>query len=52
MHSVIPRSPHCPVFFIAFSGGERPGPFYHMNDVSVYQGRQRGGVVPHRIKRG
>ena len=21
---------------------ERPGPFYHMNDVSVYIGRQRG----------
>ena len=21
----------------------RPGPFYHMNDVSVYLGRQRGG---------
>ena len=22
--------------------GGRPGPFYHVNDVSVYQGRQRG----------
>ena len=24
------------------SGGGRPGPFYHVNDVSVYLGRQRG----------
>ena len=23
--------------------GGRPGPFYHVNDVSVYLGRQRGG---------
>ena len=23
--------------------GGRPGPFYHVNDVSVYQGKQRGG---------
>ena len=26
--------------------GGRPDPFYHVNDVSVYLGRQRGGVVP------
>ena len=25
------------------NGGVRPGPFYYVNDVSVYQGRQRGG---------
>ena len=24
----------------------RPGPFYHVNDISVYLGRQRGGGVP------
>ena len=28
------------------NGGGRPDPFYHMNDISVYLGRQRGGVVP------
>ena len=27
------------------NGGGRPGPFYHVNDVSVYQGKQRGGEV-------
>ena len=31
------------------NGGGRPGIFYHVNDVSVYLGRQRGGGVPHRI---
>ena len=30
------------------NGGGRPGPFYHVNDVSVYLGRQRGGGVPDR----
>ena len=25
-----------------------PGPFYHVNDVSVYLSRQRRGGVPHR----
>ena len=30
------------------NGGGRPGPFYHVDDVSVYLGRQRGGGVPHR----
>ena len=25
------------------NGGGRPGPFYHVNDISVYLGRQRGG---------
>ena len=28
------------------NGGRRPGIFYHMNDVSVYLGRQRRGGVP------
>ena len=27
------------------NGGGRPGSFYHVNDVSVYLGRQRGGGV-------
>ena len=44
--SPVPRPTHCPVL-IAFSMqkqrvGGRPGPFYHVNDVSVYLGRQRG----------
>ena len=30
------------------NGGERPGIIYHVNDVSVYLGRQRGGGVPRR----
>ena len=29
------------------NGGGRPGLFYHVNDVSVYLGRQRRGGVPH-----
>ena len=28
------------------NGGGRPGIFYHVNDVSVYLGRQRGGRGP------
>ena len=31
------------------NGGRRPGPVYHVNDISVYLGRQRGvGEVPDR----
>ena len=30
------------------NGRRRPGTIYHVNDVSVYQGRQRGGGVPDR----
>ena len=30
------------------NGGGRPGQFYHVNDISVYLGRQRGGGVPGR----
>ena len=29
-------------------GEGRPGPFYHVNDVSVYLARQRGEGVPNR----
>ena len=32
----------------AKTGGGRPGPFYYVNNVSVYLGRQRGGGVPRR----
>ena len=28
------------------NGGGWPGQFYHVNDISVYLGRQRGGGVP------
>lgn len=31
-----------PVFEVCKNGEERPGPFYHVNEVSVYLGRQRG----------
>ena len=42
--ALLPRPSHRP-FLVACSmqnGGGRPGPFYHVNDVSVYLGRQRG----------
>ena len=33
-------------FWAVCKNGEgRPGPFYHVNDVSVYQGKQSGGEV-------
>ena len=47
--SLIPRSSHRPVLIACSmhkNGGERPGPFYHVNDVSVYLGRQTGGGSP------
>ena len=47
LHSLVPS--HRPVFDVlqyAKNRGGEPGPFYHINDVSVYQGRQRGGGVP------
>ena len=47
--SHIPRSSQCPVFDhlqYAKSEGGRPGPFYDVNDVSVYLGRQRGKGSP------
>ena len=31
------------------NGGGRPGSFYHVNDVSVYVGRQSGGRVLDRM---
>ena len=37
--SFVPRPSHCPVLSIAVC------PFYHMNDISVYLGRQRGRVL-------
>ena len=38
---------HCSVFDYSMQNkGERPGSIYHMNDVKVYLGRQRGGGVP------
>ena len=44
--SLVPRPSHCPVFdryAVCKSGGRRPGIFHHVNDVSVYLGRQRRG---------
>ena len=49
--SLVPRPSHHPVFWsfaVCKNGGGRPGPFYHMNDISVYLSRQRGEGVPHR----
>ena len=43
--SLVPRPSHHPVFV---HRGGRPGIFYHVNDVSVYLGRQKGGRVPHQ----
>ena len=48
--SLVPRPSHHPVFWslaVCKNGGGRPGPFYHMNDISVYLSRQRGEGVPH-----
>ena len=45
MCRLVPRPSHHPEFDhlqYAKNGGGRPGPFYHVNDVSVYLGRQRG----------
>ena len=49
LHSLVPRPSHRPVFdHLQYAKTEvgRPGPFYHVNDVSVYLGRQRGGRGP------
>ena len=47
MPSLIPRPSHRPVFYrLQYkkkNGGGRPGIFYHVNDISVYLDRQRGG---------
>ena len=47
--SLVPRPSHRPVFDrlqCAKTEGEGLGAFYHVNDVSVYLGRQRrGGVI-------
>ena len=47
--SLVPRPSHRPVFDrlqFAKNGGGRPVIFYHVNDISVYLGRQRGGRGP------
>ena len=47
--SLVPRPFHRPVLIACSmhkNGGERPGPFYHVNDVSVYLGRETGGGSP------
>ena len=46
-HSLVPGLPTVQ-FLIAIACSMqkqrgRPGPFYHVNDISVYLGRQRGG---------
>ena len=48
--SLIPRLSHRPVMITCSmqNRGGRPGPFYHVNNISFYLGRQRGGGVPHR----
>ena len=45
--SLVPRPSHHPLFEYSIqNGGERPGPFHHKSDVSIYLGRQkRGGRV-------
>ena len=37
-----PRPSHCPSLLLAVckNRGGRPGPFYHMNDISVYLSRR------------
>ena len=45
MHdSLIPRPSHHPVLDHK-NGGGRPGPFYHVNDISLYLGRRGEGGV-------
>ena len=45
--SLIPRPSHCPVFdrlqYAKMEGEGLHGPFYHVNDVSVYLGQQKRG---------
>ena len=54
--SLIPRPSHGPVFDHSQYAKTRGklGPFYHMNDVGVYSGRQRGrgGVLLRPCGRG
>ena len=39
MNGLVPRPSHCPVFvhlqYAKQTGGGRPGPFYHVNDVCL-----------------
>ena len=49
VYSLVPRPSHRPVFVYLHygkSGEGRPGPFYHVSDVSVYLSRQRRGEIP------
>ena len=39
--NLVPRSSHRLGFAVRTNGRGRPGQFYHVNDVSLYQGRQR-----------
>ena len=41
--ALFPGLPTIQSLVVCKRGGGRPGPFYHVNDVSVYLGRQRGG---------
>ena len=47
----VASSPGLPTFqFLSMPNWRgRPGPLHHVNDVSVYLGRQRGGEVPHQM---
>ena len=45
--SLATRASHRPVFdHLQYAKTGRPAPFHHLNDISVYPGRQRGGGVP------
>ena len=48
-YSLVPRPSHHPVFdHLPYAKMKGEGPFYHMNDISVYLSRQMGGGVPRR----
>ena len=47
VYCLVPRPSHHPFFDRSTQNrGGRPGPFYHVNDVSVYLGRQGGEWSP------
>ena len=52
--SLVPRLSRAPSSFwslaVCKNGGGRPSLFYHVNDVSVYLGRQRGGGSPRAFR--
>ena len=45
--ALFPGLPNVQFWLLAVckNGWGRPGPFYHMNDISIYLGRQRGGGI-------